>query len=87
MLDPHSIEAVQGVSRFFFETANSLGEISRTSLHAEYTDISATMDTTPTRFTTRISSILDGMDGSVVGISGSNPDWVFRMARRGLPSP
>jgi len=87
MLDPHSIEAVQGVSRFFLETANSLGgNFPVPSLHAEYTDISATMDTNT--YTIYYTYFLDfGWHGTFLWLAflGAILTWIFRMARRGLP--
>lgn len=87
MLDPNSIEAVQSVSRFFLETANSLGaNYPVPSLHAEYTDISATMDTNT--YTIYYTYFLDfGWYGTVVWLAflGAILTWVFRLARRGMP--
>ncbi|MEX2162776.1 MAG: O-antigen polymerase [Sulfuricaulis sp.] len=87
MLDPGSIEAVQSVNRFFLETANSVGaSFPVPSLHAEFTDISATMDTNV--YTIYYTYFLDfGWFGTVLclAVLGGILTWVFRLARRGLP--
>ena len=86
MLDPGSIEAVQSVTRFFLETANSLGaSFPVPALHAEFTDISATMDTNT--YTIYYTYFLDfGWFGTflVLASIGATLTWVFRLARSGL---
>ena len=87
--DPQSIASTQQLSRFFLETANSLGaNLDLPSLHADYTDISETQNSNV--YTIYFTYYKDfGLSVSAVLMAGVGfvSGYVYGRAGSGLPIP
>jgi oligosaccharide repeat unit polymerase len=87
--DPHAIESTQSIGRFFVETANSLGaQFYVPSLHAEYTDISGTLNTNVyTIYFTYYKDFGLGVTALLMCGVGFLCGYVYEWARNGRPIP
>jgi oligosaccharide repeat unit polymerase len=87
--DPHAVESTQGISRFFLETANSLGaQYYVPSLHADYTDISSTLNTNVyTIYFTYYKDLGLGITVLLMCSVGCLCGYVYEWARNGRPIP